>query len=59
MIIMVLAGHTYKEIKRKVKSCIIEDGLSPDACVKQIEEAYELDEDDRLEIKEMAKDVGK
>ena len=56
---MALAGHMFKEIKRKVKSCIIEDGLSPDACVKQIEESYELDEADKLEIKEMAKDVGK
>ena len=59
MRIMALAGHMFKEIKRKVKSCIIEDGLSPDACVKQIEESYELDEADKLEIKEMAKDVGK
>lgn len=56
---MALTGHMYKEIKRKVKSCIIEEGLSPDACVKQIEEVYELDEDDKLEIKEMAKNVGK
>ncbi|MBE3123005.1 MAG: hypothetical protein IMZ53_10915 [Thermoplasmata archaeon] len=56
---MALRGHVKKEIERKVRNCVIEDGLSPEKCVEQIEEHYELDKDDRLEILEMAKGIGK
>lgn len=56
---MTLVGHVYKEIERKVRSCVIEEGLSPEKCVNKIEEDYELDEDDIIEIKELAKTYGK
>jgi len=56
---MTLRGHVKKEIERKVRNCVIEEGLSPAKCVEQIEEHYELDKDDRLEILEMAKGIGK
>lgn len=54
-----LKGHELKEIRRKIRSCIIEEGLSPDECVSRIEEDYELDTDDKFEIKEIAKGIGK
>jgi len=56
---MALIGHVYKEIERKVRSCVIEEGLSPEKCVIKIEEDYDLDENDILEIKELAKTYGK
>lgn len=56
---MVMLGQTYKEIERKVKKCVIEDGVPPEDCVRKIEEEYELEEDDRIEIMEIAKNVGK
>jgi len=56
---MALIGHIYKEIERKVRSCVIEDGMSPEKCVSKIEEDYDLDENDILEIKELAKTYGK
>ena len=56
---MALKGHVYKEIERKVRSCVIEEGLSPEKCVSKIEEDYELEEDDITEIKELAKTYGK
>jgi hypothetical protein len=56
---MALLGHTYKEIQRKVRSCIIEEGMTAEECVQKIEQEYELEEDDRFEIREMAKEIGK
>lgn len=56
---MALKGHIYKEIERKVRSCVIEDGLSPEKCVSKIKEDYDLEEDDIVEIKELAKTFGK
>ena len=56
---MALIGHVYKEIERKVRSCVIEDGMSPEKCVNKIKEDYELDEDDIVEIKELAKTYGR
>jgi len=56
---MALVGHVYKEIERKVRSCVIEGGLTPENCVKKIEEEYELDDGDKIEIKELAKTYGK
>ncbi len=56
---MALKGHVLKEISRKIRTCVIEDGLSPDQCVNQIEEEYELTPADRDEIKGMAKAIGK
>lgn len=56
---MALTGHVLKEISRKVRTCIVEDGLSEEECVERIEEEYELDDDDRSEVKEMAKEIGR
>jgi len=56
---MVLLGHVYKEIERKVKKCVIERGFSPEECVQHIEDDYELEEEDKFEIKEIAKNVGR
>jgi len=56
---MALKGHVFKEIQRKMRTCIIEDGLSPDQCVSKMEEDYVLDESDKKEIKELAKEMGK
>jgi len=56
---MALVGHVYKEIERKVRSCVIEEGMSPEKCVSKIEEDYDLEEDDIIEIKELAKTFGK
>ena len=56
---MALIGHIYKEIERKVRSCVIEDGMSPEKCVNKIKEDYDLDEGDITEIKELAKTYGK
>ncbi len=56
---MALIGHVYKEIERKVRSCVIENGLSPEKCVSKIKEDYDLEEDDIVEIKELAKTFGK
>lgn len=54
-----LEGHELKEIRRKIRSCVIEEGLSPDECVSRMEDDYELDDDDKFEIKELAKGIGK
>ena len=56
---MVLHGHTLKEITRKVKSCIIEDGLTPDECIAKMEEQYTLSKAEKLEIKDIANKIGK
>jgi hypothetical protein len=59
VVIMVMLGHTYKEIERKVKKCVIENGTLPEDCIREIERDYELDEEDKLEILEIARNVGK
>lgn len=56
---MVMLGQTYKEIERKVKKCVIEDGVQPEDCVRELEKEYELEENDKLEILAIAKNVGK
>lgn len=56
---MALTGHIAKEIHRKVRQCIIDDGLKPSQCVERMDEQYELNSEDRKEILEMAKGVGK
>lgn len=59
MVIMVMTGHIYKEIKRKVRVCVIEEGKSPDDCVQEIEKEYDLTKTDKVEVGEMAKAIGK
>jgi hypothetical protein len=56
---MALTGHVFKEIKRKVRVCIIEEGKSPGECVQELEKDYELTKADKIEIGEMAKSIGK
>lgn len=56
---MVLTGHNYKEIQRKVRVCIIEDGKTPDECVNLIDEDWELTKKEKEEIRELAKSIGK
>lgn len=56
---MTLSGHVFKEIKRKVKVCVIEEGMNPEDCVQEIEKEYELTSRDRLEVQEMAKEIGR
>lgn len=54
-----LQGHILKEIKRKVRVCIIEEGKTPDQCVDEIDKDYELNKDEKNEIKDLAKTIGK
>lgn len=56
---MALEGYIFKDIKRKVRVCVVEEGKSPDECVQAMEEEYELTEDDKFEIREMANSIGK
>ncbi len=56
---MALTGHIYKEIQRKVRTCVIEEGKSPEDCVKEIDMDFELTKDDKQEIMDMAKSIGK
>ena len=50
---MVLKGHLSKEIERKVRRCVIEEGLSEEQCFKQLDDEYELEQSDKNEIKEI------
>lgn len=50
---MVLKGHMGKEIERKVRKCIVEDGLSEEQCLSYLDDQYDLDQSDKDEIKEI------
>jgi len=56
---LVLSGHIFKEIKRKVRVCVIEEGRTPDQCVDEIDKDYELNKEEKNEVKELAKSIGK
>ena len=54
-----MQGHIYKEIERKAKTCVIEEGKTEKQCIKALEEEYELDDEDKEEIKNIIHDIGR
>ena len=54
-----MRGHIYKEIERKAKKCVIEDGKTEQQCIKTLEEEYDLEDEDKDEIKNIIHDIGR
>ena len=52
-----MRGQLYKEIERKAKKCVIEDGKTVEQCIKTLEKEYDLDEEDKEEIKDIIHDI--
>ena len=54
-----MLGHIYKEIKRKAEKCITEEGKTEKECINSLEEEYDLEDEDKDEIKNIIHDIGK
>lgn len=54
-----MIGHIYKEIERKAKICVIEQGKTEKQCIASLEEEYELDDEDKDEIRDIIHDIGR
>ena len=54
-----MRGQLYKEIERKAKKCVIEEGKTERQCIASLEEEYDLDDEDKEEIKDIIHDIGR
>lgn len=52
-----MRGQLYKEIERKAKKCVIEEGKTAEQCIETLEEEYDLDAEDKEEIKNIIYDI--
>jgi len=54
-----MRGQLAKEIERKAKKCVIEEGKTEKQCISALEEEYDLDDEDKDEIRNIIQDIGK